>query len=1482
MAQRRLSLVLDLDTGRYSGRLTQAGSQMRQFGGNVDKASASVRKFSDGFDRMGSRMSTPLQKLRDYVMILGNLRLAFLNVRDLAVGWVASLVMQSAKVERLTVLMKGMSQQMTEAGKTAEAKRNMGELFEMARKTGFAVEDLADSFVKFQSAKLNPRDGSLQALADAVAAFGGTSDVMHRASIAIQQMSGKGVISMEELRQQLGEAVPTAMSLMARSMRKTVAELSKEVATGTVKAGPALALMFAEMQRTYAGAGGKLAQTMSGQLAELRTNVTLLSTDFTSLDKKDGLFANSVTSMRELNALLKGTEGRAMMRGLGESINSIAMALVGAVKVAVEFRSEIGAAIKTVAIGVALLTAKRFGAWVRDGAMDAVASLRVMSAGFRQAGVEAQAYRAVLSGNVNSQNMWAIQNNAAAMQLASVRARIEQERTLIAVTQGTIATKREEMAAMDMEIAKIRALQAARGQDQVAVERGARAAVIASEVKIAAMQAELDQRLRANIQRDPQMGAARLQVQAAAAEEIAAIERVAAARAAADAAANNSTVSRSARANMVRTALRAQSVAEAELTQATNALATAEGRLRQVEQTLMTQRATARNRTAQEISLQNRLTIATNELTEAKRRETAASLGNTTVANQNARAGMAVLAVKQRQILVAAQLAAAQTAETAAVTRLTLAEAANTIGKRALAAATTLATGATRLLTGAMTLLLSPVVMIGVALYQAASAAGVFETKADRATAAAERMRQGIATLSDMEDAAARRRQIREQIEENKDVNPLWGITVKKGEGWWDTGLNLSSNGDRAKKRAELKAEDDKLAAQMKASAPQVAMDQSNKRWDNLMNARSAVMNRVSEAYGRQADKLAADLEKGDTSAKAKMDALDKRFALRRLNVDKTVLSSARKDLASAILNKRPQAELDALTDKVVKARELVTQGQSAITAGAASMNAALGSGAKGLDKWGRAAVSADGAAAAAAAKMNGTGAAIAKFNAELAGGKFIGASEDQIARIRRAAVATDALAMSKKSAGQDDGFESRLVSMAGRLAQLQDRLEDGAGELAKFNAQLEASPDKLGLTPQQIERLRDLAQGIDETKHAQDIKRLMDDLAGDFKNATTEGDALWASFARGTMDADEKLAQLKGRFAEKLVGKTGEDLANAQAQIDKIVAAMTRADAAQTVRGWQDSADQMRIALMDEDAQREANFQRELRRQQLLLDAIRINAQMSAEEKRHAEEQFLAWKTAAEARDKRASEGQLAAQARQWANLGQNIQGTMAQALGSIVEGMMDANANFGDLVADILKKIVTIILQAMIAYAILSAIGMANNSSGQPVSMGQFLKGQMGSGFSLGGGGNSATNIGYGSSGAATVAKNHNGGMVGNMAMRATVPQSVFKDAQTRHNGGWIGGRQLKPGEVPLIGLDDEVILNREQQKLLGKGLGGSGGGATSVQVNVINNSGTELETEHGEPEFNGKEMIVNVVVEAAQRQGKLRDVFTQLAGN
>jgi tape measure domain-containing protein len=94
-------------------------------------------------------------------------------------------------------------------------------------------------------------------LVNSVAQFGGDSEILKRAAIAIQQMSGKGVISMEELRQQLGEAVPTAMQAMADAAGVTMAQLTKQISTGTVSA-KCLRLLFIGLDAQNRGAADRL------------------------------------------------------------------------------------------------------------------------------------------------------------------------------------------------------------------------------------------------------------------------------------------------------------------------------------------------------------------------------------------------------------------------------------------------------------------------------------------------------------------------------------------------------------------------------------------------------------------------------------------------------------------------------------------------------------------------------------------------------------------------------------------------------------------------------------------------------------------------------------------------------------------------------------------------------------------------------------------------------------------------------------------------------------------------------------------------------------------------------------------------------------------------------------------------------------------------------------------------------------------------
>src|SRR4030095_14480758 len=70
------------------------------------------------------------------------------------------------------------------------------------------------------------------ALAASSRTLGLSSEQTGRAMTAFQQIISKGKVSQEELRQQLGEALPGAMQIAARAFGVTTAELDRMITRG--------------------------------------------------------------------------------------------------------------------------------------------------------------------------------------------------------------------------------------------------------------------------------------------------------------------------------------------------------------------------------------------------------------------------------------------------------------------------------------------------------------------------------------------------------------------------------------------------------------------------------------------------------------------------------------------------------------------------------------------------------------------------------------------------------------------------------------------------------------------------------------------------------------------------------------------------------------------------------------------------------------------------------------------------------------------------------------------------------------------------------------------------------------------------------------------------------------------------------------------------------------------------------------------------
>lgn len=115
-------------------------------------------------------------------------------------------------------------------------------LRQVADRAGVSTASISETFVKFSASMkasnipLAQSNALFAAITQAAGTLGLNGDKVSHMLDALSQMAGKGVVSMEELRQQLGDSLPGAMSLTAQGLGITEAQLIKLVESGGLAA----------------------------------------------------------------------------------------------------------------------------------------------------------------------------------------------------------------------------------------------------------------------------------------------------------------------------------------------------------------------------------------------------------------------------------------------------------------------------------------------------------------------------------------------------------------------------------------------------------------------------------------------------------------------------------------------------------------------------------------------------------------------------------------------------------------------------------------------------------------------------------------------------------------------------------------------------------------------------------------------------------------------------------------------------------------------------------------------------------------------------------------------------------------------------------------------------------------------------------------------------------------------------------------------
>lgn len=182
------------------------------------------------------------------------------------------LVTAAAQMEQLRSGLTAVTGDATKAGKELEYVRTV------ASRIGADVTEVGRAFLSLSAATKGtavegePTRQVFEAVATAMGKAGKSSAETANALQALSQMASKGVVQSEELRGQLGEALPGALNAAAKGMGITTAELMKLVEEGKIAASDLFPALAKGLNELYGAADG--AQTLSQELANVKNAVT--------------------------------------------------------------------------------------------------------------------------------------------------------------------------------------------------------------------------------------------------------------------------------------------------------------------------------------------------------------------------------------------------------------------------------------------------------------------------------------------------------------------------------------------------------------------------------------------------------------------------------------------------------------------------------------------------------------------------------------------------------------------------------------------------------------------------------------------------------------------------------------------------------------------------------------------------------------------------------------------------------------------------------------------------------------------------------------------------------------------------------------------------------------------------------------------------------------------------------------------------------
>ena len=202
------------------------------------------------------------------------------------------------------------------AGSEAGGKSQLTYLRMEADRLGQSFETIADSYKNLFAAGKGAGWGDKEiqnvfsSVLEAGTVLGSSKQQIGGALLALEQMISKGKVSMEELRRQLGNALPGAMQIAAKAMGVTSEELQEMLKNGIASEG--FVKRFAQtLHEEYGNKVPKSAHTLRAELERLGNAVFFLQTALFDGDNMQGV----ADAIREITQLISNP---VFLKGINE------------------------------------------------------------------------------------------------------------------------------------------------------------------------------------------------------------------------------------------------------------------------------------------------------------------------------------------------------------------------------------------------------------------------------------------------------------------------------------------------------------------------------------------------------------------------------------------------------------------------------------------------------------------------------------------------------------------------------------------------------------------------------------------------------------------------------------------------------------------------------------------------------------------------------------------------------------------------------------------------------------------------------------------------------------------------------------------------------------------------------------------------------------------------------------------------------------